>query len=178
MKKIDLMQKFSFLVFFCFYLLGFGQSVELYNPATYIAYPNDQYFCLVGNEGHRLETVYGDQFINGMCVLPPYPRKMGTYIPKALENNAFELETVNFTEDFKDSHTAIALQIAKDLEISEIFVTGYDAYKGNISLKEQELYSENQLLFSRFKVIKNSKLTSITPTGYDELGEISVYSFI
>ena len=148
------------------------------NALTFAAASNDQIFCLVGNEGHRLENVFGSQKINGICVLPPYPRKMGTYTPKILENNSYELEEVNFSEAYKDSHTAIALQIAKDFNIQEIMITGYDAYKGNISLKEQELVIENQYLFSKFKKSNQLDILSITPTGYSELKEMSVYSFL
>lgn len=148
------------------------------NALSFSKVPNDQFFCLVGNEGHRLESVFSDQEIKGACVLPPYPRKMGTYIPKALRNNSFELSDVNFTEVFKDSHTSIALQLASDLDLEEIYVTGYDAYTENISLKEQELFAENQLLFSKFKIKTDLKLISLTPTGYDELEMMSVYSFL
>lgn len=148
------------------------------NALSFINVPNDQVFCLVGNEGHRLESVFGEKNINGKCILPPFPRKMGTYIPIALANNAFELKEVNFTDKYRDSHTAIALQVAKDLGIKELLFTGYDAYNGNISLKEQELFTENQLLFAQIKNQKDLSLISITPTGYDELSETSVYSFI
>jgi len=148
------------------------------NALSFIEVPNEQIFCLVGNEGHRMEEVFGDRKIEGKCVLPPYPRKMGTYIPNALMNNAYELKEVDFTERYKDSHTTIALQIAKELLIDEVFITGYDAYEGNISLKEQELFNENQNLFSNFKKKNKLDLISITPTGYDELLETSVYSYI
>ena len=122
------------------------------NALSFDDVPNDQVFCLVGNEGHRLESVFIEQEINGECVLPPYPRKMGTYIPKALRSKSFELSDVSFTDVYKDSHTSIALQLASDLDLDEIYVTGYDAYTENISLKEQELFAENQLLFSKFKI--------------------------
>lgn len=148
------------------------------NALSFLKIPNDQIFCLVGNEGHRMEEVFGQRQIKGKCVLPPYPRKMGTYIPKALINNVFELKSVDFTNVFKDSHTAIALQIARVYTLDEIYMTGYDAYEGHISLKEQELFNENQSLFSKFKLKSNLDLISITPTGYDELLTTSVYSYI
>lgn len=148
------------------------------NASRFTSIPNEQIFCLVGNEGHRLENVFGNRKIRGKCILPPYPRKMGTYIPKVLEENAFELKSVDFTEEFKDSHTSIAMQIANDLGVQEIFITGYDAYKGSISLKEQELFAENQHLFAQFKKHANLNLISLTQTGYDELVETSVYSLI
>lgn len=45
MAKFDLMKKFYFLVFFCLFSLGYGQSVQLYNPTTNVVYENEQYFC-------------------------------------------------------------------------------------------------------------------------------------
>lgn len=45
MAKFDLMKKFYFLLFFCLSMLGFGQAVQLYNPADNVVYPNEQYFC-------------------------------------------------------------------------------------------------------------------------------------
>lgn len=52
----------------------------------------------------------------GYCILPAHPRKMGTYIPSAISNKCFELATTGFTEQYADSHTAIALQAALALE--------------------------------------------------------------
>ena len=148
------------------------------NALSFTKILNDQIFCLVGNEGHRLEQVFGNQEIKGKCVLPPYPRTMGTYIPKAVQKNAYELEKVSFIDKYQDSHTAIALQTVVDFGIDEVFVTGYDAYEGEITLKEQELFTENQFLFRGFKSYQSSSLISLTPTAYDELNETSVYSLI
>jgi 4-hydroxy 2-oxovalerate aldolase len=148
------------------------------NALSFTKILNDQIFCLVGNEGHRLEQVFGNREIKGKCVLPPYPRTMGTYIPKAVQKNAYELEKVSFINKYQDSHTAIALQTVVDSGINEVFVTGYDAYKGEITLKEQELFTENQFLFRGFKSFRSSSLISLTPTAYDELNETSVYSLI
>ena len=148
------------------------------NALSFTKVPNEQIFCLVGNEGHRMEEVFGDRKIEGKCILPPFPRKMGTYIPKALENNAFELQEVNFTNEFKDSHTTIALQTALELGITELFVVGYDAYSGNISEKEQELFNENVQLFKAYKAKTKTKLITLTSTGYKQLESQSIYSYI
>ncbi|MFZ6665209.1 aldolase catalytic domain-containing protein [Peijinzhouia sedimentorum] len=148
------------------------------NALNFINVSNDQLFCLVGNEGHRLENVFGEFPVRGKCVLPPYPRSMGTYIPKVLRENSFELERIWFSDKFKDSHTSIALQVILDLEISQVYVSGYDAYKGEISQKEQELFTENQFLFQKFKQVKSIELVCLTPTVYGELKEASVYSII
>jgi 4-hydroxy 2-oxovalerate aldolase len=149
------------------------------NALSFKTVSNDQYFCLVGNEGHRLEEVFQGKNIKGKCILPPYPRKMGTYIPNSLTNKAFELSEVEFTDLYKDSHTALALQSVLALKINSIFITGYDGYSGSqIGEKEQELFLENQYLFSKVKDEHKMQLLSLTPTKYSELREDSVYSKI
>jgi 4-hydroxy 2-oxovalerate aldolase len=149
------------------------------NALSFENVPNDQYFCLVGNEGHRLEDIFQGSNIKGKCILPPYPREMGTYIPKSLTDKAFELESVEFTELYKDSHTALALQSILALKIEKVFITGYDGYSGDhIGEKEQELYLENQYLFSKIRDNFEIQLMSLTPTKYTNLKGDSVYSKI
>lgn len=150
------------------------------NARSYEEIENDQYFCLVGNEGHRLEQVFDfKNKIIGKCILPPYPRKMGTYIPQVLNDCSYELESVTFSSKFQDSHTAIALQTAYELGASEIYLIGYDGYTGEtIGKKEQELFLENEFLFGQFKRKYNIPLISITSSLYDELQKDSVYSKI
>ena len=150
------------------------------NSRNFEELPNEQYFCLVGNEGHRLEEVFDfKNRILGKCILPPFPRKMGTYIPNALENCSYELASVDFTERFKDSHTAIALQTAVELSASKIYMTGYDGYSGEtIGKKEQELFLENEYLFKQFQESLKIPLISITSSLYEGLNQDSVYSKI
>lgn len=137
---------------------------------------NDQYFCLVGNEGHRLENVFANHNnINGKCILPPFPRIMGTYVPSKLKNKSYELAKVDFTDRFKDSHTALALQSALELGLTDIYCVGYDGYEGDISQKEQELYMENEYLFKLSKKYLSS-LISLTTTYYSQLTPSSVYA--
>ena len=137
-----------------------------------------QFFCLVGSEGHRLEKVFKDLGnFDGKCVLPPYPRKMGTYIPESVKELSFELPSIDFTDQYKDSHTALALQTAITLNAKNIYIAGYDGYQeGDISQKERDLTSENELLFDLFEVHSSSiKVASITPTMYKKLDTISLY---
>src|SRR5690606_14470811 len=106
---------------------------------------NMQYFCLVGNEGHRLESVLDNVAdFNGKCVLPPYPRKMGTYVPKSVYNKTYELEKIDFTTKYIDAHTSLALQVANDIGARELFLVGYDGYASEeITRKELQLINEN-----------------------------------
>jgi 4-hydroxy 2-oxovalerate aldolase len=138
---------------------------------------NKQIFCLVGNEGHRLERVFGSvRELDNICVLPPYPRTMGTYIPRALEKNAYELDEIVFTDRLHEAHTTIAIQTAIELGIEQIYVTGYDGYSGgSITVREQELFRENEYTFKKAKE-HGIQLQSITPTKYEQLQPASVYA--
>ena len=138
----------------------------------------EHFYCLVGNEGHRLEDVFKGKYEGGKCILPPFPRKMGTYIPESFQENAFELDEVNFTTKFKDSHTALAIQTAINFGAKNIYFIGYDGYSGSsINEKEQELFLENQFLFD--KAIENEiKCVSLTLTSYGNLTQESIFAFV
>jgi 4-hydroxy 2-oxovalerate aldolase len=149
------------------------------NALEFYEMKNDQIFCLVGNEGYRLEKIFDkiSEFKN-KCILPPFPRKMGTYLPSVVENNTYELD-LSLNEPFvSDSHTGIALKTALELGVSEIYLVGYDGYSGlGITEQEQELFNENNILFNKVKNY-DVKLKSLTSTKYSELDSDSVYSYL
>lgn len=150
------------------------------NAYAYKDLPVKQIFCLVGNEGHRMEKVFKDlgEF-DGICVLPPYPRKMGTYVPDIVRNKSFELAKVDFTPKYKDSHTALALQTALYLGAKQIYLAGYDGYQDfPIAQKERDLTSENELLFELFNTNFDGELVSLTPSRYKSLTLDSLYAKI
>jgi 4-hydroxy 2-oxovalerate aldolase len=149
------------------------------NAFHYKGLANKQIFCLVGSEGHRLEKVFEDLGdFEGDCVLPPFPRKMGTYIPNKIRNKSFELKSIDFTGKFTDSHTALALQTALSLQAEKVYMIGYDGYQeGMISTKERDLTDENEYLFQVFNE-KISPLVSLTPTAYKKLQFDSIYALI
>lgn len=139
-----------------------------------------QLFCLVGNEGHRLEKVFANFDVNKIsCVLPPYPRKMGTYIPQQLMDKSYELKEVTFTPLYQDSHTALALQTAIELSAKNIYIAGYDGYDGLIGENERILTSENEYLLARI-VEKEPKteIATITATKYKGIKNLSVYRLL
>lgn len=139
-----------------------------------------QYFCLVGSEGHRLEKVFDDLGgFSGECVLPPFPRKMGTYIPQALEGKSFELKEITITDLVKDAHTVLALQTALNLKAQNIYFVGYDGYQeGYITKTELALSKENETIFQDFQKNTDLKITSLTPTHYRNLEVESIYSLL
>lgn len=148
------------------------------NAGYYMDLKVDQYFCLVGNEGHRLEKVFHNMGeFPGQCVLPPYPRKMGTYIPPTIKNKSYELAEIGFTEKLKDSHTVLALQTALELGVTNFYLIGYDGYQDStITQLEKSLSEENESTFRIFKNKTGISLKSLTPTNYLALEVKSVYS--
>lgn len=146
---------------------------------AYLGLNVPKYYCLVGNEGHRLIQNVGADRVDGICVLPPYPRTMGTEVPEFAANSTFELDKVDFVQQYKDSVTTIALQLALLLTDKEIYVVGYDGYPGNVlSEKEVALTNENKIIFEAFSRAKGCALKSLTPSIYKELDVKSVYQFI
>ena len=148
------------------------------NANYYSSVQVKQFFCLVGNEGYRLNNVFNGELIDKVykCILPSYPREMGTYIPEELKNKTFELKRIDFTDKYFDSHFALALQTALQIGVEEIFLVGFDGYFDNVSSKEFDLANENNYLIEKFTTI-NFKLVSLTETKYNiELQ--SIYKFI
>lgn len=137
----------------------------------------EQFFCLVGSEGRRMEDVFNDlDHFQGKCILPPFPRKMGTYIPEKVKDQSCELKEVTFTDRHQDSHTALALQTALELHAENVYLAGYDGYSDEmITPKEQGLISENEYAFER--IGKHVNLVSILPGNYS-LKTVSVYSLL
>lgn len=139
-----------------------------------------QFFCLVGNEGHRLEKVFANFDLNQIsCVLPAYPRKMGTYIPQQLMDKSFELSQVTFTPLYQDSHTALALQTAIELSAKTVYIAGYDGYEGLIGENERTLTAENEYLLTQIVAQQpNMDVATITATKYEGVKNLSVYQLL
>lgn len=150
------------------------------NAAAYKTLNCRQIYCLVGNEGYRLEKIFNNWGnFEGTTVLPPYPRKMGTYVPVSIINSAYELPSVDFTNKHTDSHTALALQTALLTNSETVYLVGYDGYHDKpISQKEYDLTLENEFLFDKFNNKFNGVFTSLTPSQYNNISTQSLYSFL
>jgi 4-hydroxy 2-oxovalerate aldolase len=149
------------------------------NASIFKELPNKQFFCLLGNEGYRMEEVLSYHMPKSLiCILPPSPRKMGTYIPKNFQGKSYEINNYTFSDITEDSNTSIALQLAIDLGANQIWCIGYDGYSNSYANpRELELFIENDFLFSR--IINNTeiKIFSFTKTSYALL-ENSLYTWI
>jgi 4-hydroxy 2-oxovalerate aldolase len=148
------------------------------NANYYNRVPIKQFFCLVGNEGYRLNKVFEGELTKKVykCVLPAFPREMGTYIPEDLKAKTFELRKMDFTDKYLDSHFALALQTSIQIGAKEVYLVGFDGYSENVSDSEFELANENNDLIEKFKET-NFDLLSLTDTKY-KVKIQTIYKFI
>lgn len=146
------------------------------NASYFTNLPNKQYFCLVGNEGYRLEKTMKDfSTFNGICVLPPFPREMGTYVPSSVKEKTFELELIDFSSKYQDAHTTLAFQIAKNIHPNQLYMVGYDGYdQDTLTKKEMDLNKENEYLFSLARTTFPT-IESLTKTNYSLRSNSNLY---
>jgi 4-hydroxy 2-oxovalerate aldolase len=140
---------------------------------------NYQYYALAGFEGDKLlNAVEGVELLNKKFVYPPHPRKMGTLIPKEMIPSSYELPSVDFTKVSDDSPLAIAIQLALNLQVENIYFIGFDGYDTNINKSQFRLVQENQNVFSDLLNIKDINVFSLTPSKYEKLKHSSIYSLL
>lgn len=136
----------------------------------------DQYFCLIGSEGQRLEKVFNNLGrFESQCILPPFPRKMGTYVPDVITSSTYELEAFALQDMPQDSATVLAIELAIALQCEELSIVGYDGYsENNLGQKEHELFLENDQIFRSY-IDNGIKLHTLTPTKYKNIPVESIY---
>lgn len=140
---------------------------------------NAKEYCLVGNEAKRMKSMLNGDTFNGICVLPPYPRTMGTEVPEYAEKATYELPEIAFTKSYLDSCTTTALKCAIEHKATEVYIVGYDGYRGAVlSEKEADLSNENRTLFEAFKAFTGLKLVSLVPSVYKSLNVESIYQYL
>ena len=138
-----------------------------------------QYYCLLGREAKRLKANVSAEHFNATCVLPPYPRKLGTDVPEYAEKVTYELSKIEFTTEYQDSCTTLAIQTALNICKGNIYIVGYDGYPGSVlSEKEVALSNENMALLQDYEKFTGKKMKSLTPSLYPELEVESIYQFI
>lgn len=138
-----------------------------------------QYYCLLGREAKRLKANVSAEQFKATCVLSPYPRKLGTDVPDYAVNATYELPRIEFTKEYQDSCTTLAIQTALNICKGNIYIVGYDGYPGSVlSEKEVALSNENMVLLHDYEKFTGKKMKSLTPSLYPELEVESIYQFI
>jgi len=139
----------------------------------------DQYYGLVGFESDKLLKQIGDfSKIDQTCIYPPYPRPMGTTVPVGIQELAKELETITFTNATSDSPMALAIQVALDLGVKEIYLVGFDGYDININQNQFIIANENQEVINDAVKIPGVVVKTFTPTKYKNIEVLSIYSLL
>lgn len=140
---------------------------------------NPKIYCLVGNECKRLVSKVSASEFSGICVLPPYPRTMGTEVSSYAKDFTFELPEIAFTKEYLDSCTTTALKVAIELKAETVNIVGYDGYRDTVlSEKEASLTAENRALFESYKQFTGKNLVSFTPSLYKSLVVKSIYQYL
>lgn len=164
--------------------INHNQSIALVfatarHAGAFVSVNVPQYYCLLGREAKRLKANVDASQFRAKCVLPPYPRKLGTDVPDYAKDFTYELPCIDFTNEFLDSCTTLAIQTALNICNGTIYIVGYDGYPGNIlSEKEVSLSNENMALLKDYEVYTGTKMQSLTPSLYPELKVVSLYQFI
>lgn len=149
------------------------------NIKDFLHLKNKQYYALVGSENDKLaDSVKDYSLLNGICVYPPYPRKMGTQIPKELVKVSTELASINFTNVSEDSPLALSIQTALDIGANELFFIGFDGYKNEINNTQLLMTQENQKILDDLKLINDTKSIFLAPTRYKNVKINSVYNYV
>lgn len=145
------------------------RHVKIYNK---IDIP--QFYCLVGNEGQRLQKVFKDLSLISHKFVLPAKRLMGSFVPKEIIDRTYELPNISFTEKLEDSPLATAINVSFLLNVKRIDFIGYDGYDITLHRSEFEISKENQYLFDRLEETE-MEFYSLTQTKY-QLKEKSIYS--
>ncbi len=139
---------------------------------------NKQFVCLLGVEGYKMKPFLKAQKKSDITfIIEPSPRLMGTIIPDDILDKTYELEEISLFSEYPDTLLTIAFQLTDVLGASDIYLFGLDGY--DIQTDEQmiEVSQENQFLIDAF-VEQGGKLTSLTPTNYQNIQQCSIYSTI
>jgi 4-hydroxy 2-oxovalerate aldolase len=138
----------------------------------------EQYYCLFGKEGKRLESfdnaaaVMQDHYF----IVPGMTALADTYIPAPLQQQVLRT-TDCFAPDYEDSPLALAIEAAIELRAETIYLYGFDGYLQQDSGSNIGLFQENQQIID-LAVSKGIRLYSLTPTRYANVKEVSIFRFL
>ena len=142
---------------------------------------SDDIYCMTGNESARLESKIKNGLNNEcVCVYPPAPRKMGTFLPR--QGNKLCLEKLPQPHDLEDldSPLALALSICLEANFEQVFLIGFEGYANekNIDAGKMKVSQENQQILDHYQALIPGTITSLVPTNYRGLNVESLYSLL
>lgn len=135
-----------------------------------------QYYCLVGSEALKLETSFNGDYVDGIYIVGPYPRPMGTILSDFMKD-VFELKQIEYCSEYNDSLLAISLQVAIELGAEIVSLIGFDGYDNNNDKKMIEVAAENQYILNQFSKYRNN-IRFLTPSTYNYINQESIYCYL
>ena len=149
------------------------------NINKFLEIENKQYYTLVGSESDKLTNSIKDfSNLKGICIYPPFPRKMGIQIPDELIDISFELNSISFTNISQDSPLALSIQTAIDIGVEKLFFVGFDGYKDKVTNNQLLITQENQKILDDLKKLIQIESLFLLPTEYKNVKLSSLYNYV
>lgn len=130
---------------------------------------NLRFFCMIGNEGVRVEKQLCHVKLNDIFVESEHSE---AYIPDSISQQTYML---SIPELISDAPLALAIEIARQISTGRhIMLVGFDGYS---ALKRDDIYDmmrENQELFDTYK--GEFKFQAFLPTEYKNVQQGSLYA--
>lgn len=132
---------------------------------------NSRYFCMIGNEGARVEkqiqhVKQSDKFVVSE------QGDAEAYIPEALQSQTY---MIAMSDARNDAPLALSLEVARQITSERhIMLVGFDGYSAS---KREDIYDmmrENQELFDTYK--DEFRFQSLLPTEYQNVEQSSLYA--
>ena len=170
-------------------VIGGGQSVNesilalnqiLKNNNILPIFAGFRNYSKISLEREHLVTISGQEFIkctelcsNVQFISEASPRKMELYLPGQFHDSSFELPNSHFSH--KDSLLSIALSIAIELCIKEVFLIGFDGYPNQ---GHNIISKENQTIIDECVQESLLSISSLKPTLYNNIPVKSIFSIV
>ncbi len=117
-------------------------------------------------------------------IFPPEPQKMGLYMPKCIKDRSYYVENLLLVpENINDSPLSLSLNMSISINIQKLFIAGFDGYSdidnNNLS-SDFILHQETQSIVNHLTLsgISNIIMKSVTPSNYNNIDEVSIYSLV
>lgn len=139
----------------------------------------EQYYCLVGKEGKRLESFpgSGDIIRNNRFIVPSQDKVKSIYLPDTAGPAVLQCSDLHFAPGLDDSPLALGIQAALDMDADTIFLFGFDGYLVQHDSTHLDLFNENQQILNK-AAAAGIGLVSLTPTRYQGLRQVSIFHLI
>ena len=150
--------------------VGGGASVAKH-LSLFDAIANPRYFCLIGNEGARVEKQMQHVKATDKFVLSEQG-EADAYIPDFVQAQTYML---SMSDAHNDAPLSLAIEVARQVTMERhIMLVGMDGYSAS---KREDIYDmmrENQELFDAYK--DEFRFQSLLPTEYQNVEQSSLYA--